>query len=87
MAREQYVALLMTSSGFLARRQILADISSKYCKIVHTFRVGLHRYRWCRFRYNISSTEHWQSQCRIRLLLSFNVTPISNCMALMKMHF
>ena len=75
MAREQYVALLMTSSGFLARRQILADISSKYCKIVN------------RFRYNISSTEHWQSQCRIRLLLSFDMTPISNCMALMKMYF
>ena len=87
VAREPDVVLLMTASGSLARRQIFADISAKYYKTANTYRVALQSYHWCRFRFNISSTEHWPSQRRIRLLLWLDVTTISNCMALVNMHF
>jgi len=86
VALEPDVALLMTASGSLARKQILADISSKYCKTANISRVALQSYHWCRIRYHISLTEHQPSQFQIRLLVQFHVTPISNFMVLMKMH-
>ena len=81
MTQKPDVALLMTSSGSLARIQILADISSKRCKAANISRVALHSYHWCRFMFNISSTEHWPSQCQMSLLLRFHVTPITIPMA------
>jgi len=53
VAHEPDVALLISASGSLARRQAIADISSKYCKTANTSRVALQSYHSCRFRFNI----------------------------------
>ena len=86
MSREPDMALLMNAYGSLARRQILASISSEHCQTANTSRTALQGYHSCRFRVHINSTVHWPSQCRIRLFLQLHLIPISSCVALMKMH-
>ena len=76
MACEPDVALLMIASGYLIflQQKMPPERLSKVANGVVIM---------C----NTSPTEHWPIQCRIRLFLLFNVTSISNCMALVNMHF
>ena len=61
VTNEPNVALLMTASDSVARRQILADISSNLSKTANASRAALQSCHWCRFRCSINSTEHWPS--------------------------
>ena len=82
---EPNVAPFNNACGSLAHTLILVDISSKHCKTANTPRTTFSSHRCCRLQVSCNSTEHWLSQCQT--IVWFHVTPLSNEMALMGMHF
>ena len=79
------VALFKTAYDSLARRQVVAAISSKHCKTANTSRTAFRGYLWCLLQVSYSSIDHWLVSNQIILWL--HATTVSSCMALMEINF